>query len=63
MHAIAVALTGLHLGEVAVPHVAVHGGDVHAGFLAVLVEQAQLHFFGHFREEGEIGACAVERGA
>ena len=63
VHAVAVALTGLDLREVGVPHVAVHGGDIHAGFLAVLVEQTQLNLFGHFREKGEISACAVERGA
>ncbi len=63
VHAVAVALAGLHGGQVAVPDVGVDLGQLDPGLLAVLVEQAQLHAVGHLAEEREVRAAPVERRA
>ena len=59
MHAEAVALAGLHAGDVAVVD---EGGDLGQGqaFLdAVVVEQAELDLVGDLGEQREVGAVAV----
>ena len=62
--AIAVALSGLHLGQVAVPDVAVDLGELDAllGHLPPRpdIDQAELDLVGHLAEQGEVGAAAVE---
>ena len=66
VHAVAVALAGLHRRQVAVPHVGVDLGDLDPG-LGVpaprvgLVEQAELHPVGDLAEESEVGPAPVER--
>ena len=62
VHPVSVALTGLHRGQVDVPHIGVHLGDLDAPLVAVLPDQAQLDALGHLREQGEVGARAVEGG-
>ena len=66
VHAVAVALPGLHLGEVAVPDVAVDLGQLDLGLRRAAartdVEEAQLDAVGDLAEHGEVGPAAVERG-
>jgi hypothetical protein len=60
---VAVLLARLDLRDVAVPHVPVHFVQRDAGFLAVVGEEAQFHFFCSFAEQGKVGAGPIERGA
>ena len=57
----AVALPGLHVGHVAVPHEAVRLGQVEARLVQVVVEQAELDAFGDLGEDGEVDPRAVVR--
>jgi hypothetical protein len=65
VHAVAVELPRAHAGKVAVPHEVGALAQRHAADLplAVLVEEAQLHLFGMAREDREIRALPVPRGA
>ena len=58
-----VALTRGDTEEVAVPDVAVDLGQLDAGLTAVPVDQTQVDTLGHLREQREIGAGPVVRGA
>ena len=55
----AVVLTRLDEGQVAVPHVAVHLGELEAGLGAVVVEQAELDGVGLAAVDGHVGPHAV----
>ena len=55
----AVVLTRLDEGQVAVPHVAVHLGELEARLGAVVVEQAELDGVGLAAVDGHVGAHAV----
>src|SRR5699024_12684357 len=59
----AVAVARLPRRQVPCPHSGVDLRDLPPPFRAVVVEEAQLDALGDFREEGEIGARAVEGGA
>jgi len=61
--AVAIFLAGLDLRDVAVPHVAVHFVEPEPGFPAVVIEEAQLHLFGVFAEQGKVRAGPVKSGA
>jgi len=61
VHAEAVALPGLHVGHVAVPHEAVRLGQVEARLVEVIVEEAQLDAFGDLGEDGDVDPRAVVR--
>ena len=61
--AVAVALTGLHGRQVAVPDQGVDLGHLDPGLRAVLVEEAQLDPLGDLAEEREVGPAPVERRA
>ena len=61
--AVAVLLPGLDLREVAVPDVAVHFVELEPRLRAVVIEEAQLHFFGAFAEQREVRAGAVKSGS
>src|SRR5262249_29215716 len=66
LHAVAVELSRSHVGEVGVPHEAVPLGERDARrFVRVVcpVEEAELHAGGVLREEREVHALAVPRGA
>ena len=58
--AIAVALAGLHLGQVAVPDVGVDVLQLDARLDPVLVEEAQLHSLRRLAEQREVRAAAIE---
>ena len=60
---VAVLLAGLDLRQVAVPHVAVHFGQLDPRFGQVISQEAQLHPFGAFAEQGKVGAGAVKSGS
>ena len=62
VHAVAVALAGLHRRQVAVPHVGVDLGQLDAGLgsLPSASKQAQLDLLGHLAEDREVGAAPVE---
>ena len=59
VHAVAVALAGLHAGQVGVPHEAVHLGQLEPGLRAVVVDEAELDLVGHLGEQREVHAGAV----
>ena len=63
VHPVAVALTRLHLRQVAVPHVGVDVDELDPRLDAVVVEQAQLDPLGDLAEQREVRAAAVERRA
>jgi hypothetical protein len=67
VHAVAVALSGLHVGQVAVPDVGVDLGQLDPGLVdrapGADVEEAQLDSLGDLAEEREVGPAAVERRA
>ena len=63
VHAVAVALAGLHVREVDVPDVGVDLGQLDARLGVVVLEQAQLDAIGGLREQREVRAGAVELGA
>ena len=60
VHAVAVALAGLHVRQVAVPDVGVDLADLDPLLVALGVEQAQLDALGDLAEQREVGAAAVE---
>ncbi len=63
VHPIAVALAGLHTGQVAVPDEAVDLGHLDAPSLAAgVVQEAQLDLVGDLGEDGEVRAHAVVGG-
>ena len=61
VHAVAVELTGLEVGHVRVPHVAVHLAQVVPRLGALVVDEAQLNALGDLGEDGEVHSAAVER--
>ncbi len=61
--AVAVALAGLQVGQVAVPHERVDLEHRDPGLLARVVEEAQLDLLGDLAEDREVGADPVERRA
>jgi len=63
VHPVPVALARVDLGQVAVPHVRVHLGELDAGLDPILVEQAQLDLLRDLAEQGEVGAPAVVGGS
>ena len=63
MNAIAVALPGHDAGHVAVPAEGAGLRKIQSPLVPGLVEQAQLHTRRDLREDGEVDAAAIERGA
>jgi hypothetical protein len=63
VHPVSVALAGADPGQVAMPDEPVHLVQVDPGFLAVLVEQAQLNPVRDLGEQPEVGAGPVIGGA
>ena len=63
VHPVAVALAGPHRGQVAVPDEAVDLGQLDAALGAVVVDEAELDPVGDLREQGEVRARPVVRGA
>ena len=63
MDAIPITVAGLDPDEIPVPDVTGALGEREPLLVAVLVEEAELDFGGHLREQREIGARAVVRGA
>ncbi len=60
VHAVAVALPRLHVGQVAVPDVGVDLAELDAHLGAVGVDQAQVHPLGYLAEQREVRATSVE---
>ena len=60
VHAVAVALPGLHGRQVRVPDVRVDVAQLDAGLLPAVAEQAQLDPLGALAEQREVRAAAVE---
>jgi len=60
MHAVAVELAWLHIRQETVPAVAGDFAQIDAGFIAVVIEQAELDTLGDFREQREVGAIAAK---
>ncbi len=58
--AVAIALSRDDAREIAVPNVRIHLIELHPGFHPAVVKQAQLHLFGDFGEDGEVGAVSIE---
>ena len=63
VHAVAVPLARADARQVAMPGVAGHLGQLDACLAADVVEEAELDALGNPREDAEVGAQAVERGA
>ena len=63
VHAEAVALAGLHVGHVAVPHETVDLGQVDAGLDEVVVDEAELDALGDLGEDGEVHTRSVVGGS
>src|SRR5947209_11965473 len=59
VYAVAVALTGPDVGQVAVPQELVTLGQPDPGLGSGVVEQAEVHLLRDLAEDGEIGAAAV----
>jgi len=62
MHAVAVALAGFDVGQIAVPDLVGVFRKIHPHFGALFVEQAQLHARGMRGKQRKIGALAIEDG-
>jgi len=60
--AVAVALAGVDLGQVAMPDVRIDLCEFHPGLVAVGIEKAELHALGHLAEQGEVRTPAVISG-
>jgi hypothetical protein len=56
---VSVFLARLHRRQISVPAKSRYFGQIHPGFIAVFVKQAQLNSLGDFRENRKIGACPV----
>ena len=61
--AVAVALAGLHVGQLDVPDIPRALGQLDVFLVAVRVEQAEIDLLGDRRDDGKPGAHAVEGGA